>query len=509
MTLSRVASESRFSAGIAAGLAVMLAAGVLLRFYRLDGQSLWLDELWTAAVSDPRLPLEVWLRDWILTDVHPPLYFYMLREWRRVFGDGETSLRLMSAVMSVGVVATVPLVQRWTQAVRQPLVLSAWLACSVGAILYAQEARPYALLLLLTTAATLLAVAAAVRMQRNEAVLGPVCGLAGIVVVAEYSHYFGALMGAALFGALTLFAALKHRRYFWHALLPGIVAGGILLPWLLFHSPHMADKFGGNFWVTNDWSRTFPELAGLTAGSEIVFLVVAAAIAGVLVARPGLLGRPDCFVPLVAMVLMLVGAGLISVHTPVITPRNLLILVPSFYVLATTTLAEAATMADGRAVGAAQVAAMAIVALSLASAARHLATDTKDEWRQAAAEIETLPGCSETTLQVYYWPEQLYAYYLPPSYRDRLRTVSVTSDEPLARGPIAAPTGACPLVLWAGHIIGEHLVKEVAQRLGVARGDLLVMETKGHMLILDRRRFLARREPPKGQDAPTNGKRSP
>jgi uncharacterized membrane protein len=43
-----------------------------------------------------------------------------------------------------------------TGALREPFLLMTWFACSAGAILYAQEARPYALLMLLT--ALLLAV---------------------------------------------------------------------------------------------------------------------------------------------------------------------------------------------------------------------------------------------------------------------------------------------------------------------------------------------------------------
>ncbi|HZD25015.1 MAG TPA: glycosyltransferase family 39 protein [Alphaproteobacteria bacterium] len=473
----------------AALLAVMLAAGLLLRFYHLGTESLWLDELWTAATSDPSLTLGQWLNHWVLKDVHPPLYALLMREWQLAFGNSEFSLRLPSALASLALVASVPLVQRWTPVLRAPLVLAAWLACSVGAILYAREARAYALLLLSTTVATLLGVAIAARLQRGEPVRGAAWLLAGIVTIAEYSHYFGALAGAGLFGALLLFAAGQRRSAIPGLLLPGLVAVAVLLPWLVFHAAHVAGKTGGNFWITNNWKSDFGGAATFLAGSPAASLIVAAAAAAVLVTRPHLLRAPDCFVPLVSMVLILLGAVAVSLHTPVITERNLLILLPPFYVLATAVAADVASDRHGGARIGAHLAMLLVVAGNLAFAVHQVATSHKDDWRAAAAEVAALPGCGGAPLQVYFWPAEIYAYYLPSGYRGKLRPVALDPSPYIPPRRLRQPAGRCPLILWSGHMVAPALVGGIARRLGFSRQRIVVRRTQGNMLLLDRRRL--------------------
>lgn len=482
---------NRRPGAISASLAGMLVVGILLQIYRPGAQSFWLDELWTVAASNPAIPLDRWMTEWILPDVHPPLYFFLVREWRLLFGPDEFSLRLMSVLTSLVLVAAVPAVQRWTPAVREPLWLTAWLACSVGAIVYAQEARPYALLLLLTTVATLLSVGIAWRMERNEPLLWPVCLLAAVVGLAEYSHYFGAIMGTGLFGALCLFAGIRHRRHLRTVVTAGAATIGALLPWLLFHALHISNKLGGDFWITNAWRIIAADATKLAAGSPVVFLLLVAAVAAVLAARPHMLRRPDCFVPLAAICLMLLAAAAISLHTPVVTARNLLILAPSFFVLAVTAAAEIVHGTGRPQAAIARLATVSAVAASLVFAGHRTMTDQKDQWREAAARVASLPGCRDATLQVYFWPEEIYAHYLPQRLRAAIRTVSIKRDDWSPAQPVARPDGHCPLIVWSGHMVSEHLVDEVVDRIGIDRSRVLVQKTKGNMLLLDRDRLLA------------------
>jgi 4-amino-4-deoxy-L-arabinose transferase-like glycosyltransferase len=483
--------HDRLARPATAALAILLAAGLAVRFYGLGAQSFWLDELWTAVASDPALPLGRWLRYWVLPDVHPPLHLLVARAWQVVLGAGEVELRLLSAVLSAGTVGAVFLVQRWTPIVRQPLALAAWFACSVGVVFYAQDARPYALLLLMATIATLLSVAIAYRMERGEPVRRPMLALAAVVVVAEYSHYFGVLAGGGLFGALFLFAAWRHRRHLRLVTLTGAAALVALLPWLVFHVRHLDGVLGGNFWISNEWLwHTFPEAAAMAAGTPALFLLAAAAVAAALVARPRLLGEPACCIPLAAMVLMVLGALTISLHTPVITNRNLLILVPPFYVLTIFVLGELAadTRASRRAVG--TLAPVFLVATSLGFAVHQLATYQNQQWREAAAYIAGLSECRDSTLQVFFWRTELYAYYLPPPYRHNVRTVLLSADSPPAER-LAYPDDACPLILWSAHMDGEQLVQDAVDLLGMERGDVVAYRTHANLLILDRDRLAA------------------
>ena len=96
--------------------------GAALRFFQLDGQSLWLDEAisWRFASAESFSALLAEVR----TDVHPPLYFALLRGWIGFFGDSEWALRSLSALL--GTSAIPALNQRRSASTRSRL----WLAPS-------------------------------------------------------------------------------------------------------------------------------------------------------------------------------------------------------------------------------------------------------------------------------------------------------------------------------------------------------------------------------------------
>ena len=82
-------------------VAVLTLAGVALRSWHLAQESLWLDELSALAVAQ-----QSWagMKEHLaLFDVHPPLYFALLKLWGAAFGLGEVAARALSVV--VGVIA--------------------------------------------------------------------------------------------------------------------------------------------------------------------------------------------------------------------------------------------------------------------------------------------------------------------------------------------------------------------------------------------------------------------
>ena len=81
-------------------LILWLAFG--LRFYRLEAQSFWNDEGNSARLSERSLALII---EGTASDVHPPLYYVLLRGWRELVGKGEFGLRSLSALAGVLVVA--------------------------------------------------------------------------------------------------------------------------------------------------------------------------------------------------------------------------------------------------------------------------------------------------------------------------------------------------------------------------------------------------------------------
>ncbi len=129
----------------------LTVAAAMLRFYRIDAQSFWVDELWTikaAAVGGTLTARSV------LTNVQGPLHAVLVHLLSAA-GTGEGLLRGLSAVFGVATVPMVYLLGREVVDRRAGLVAAGLATVSPFFIWYSQELRNYALLLFFATAATL------------------------------------------------------------------------------------------------------------------------------------------------------------------------------------------------------------------------------------------------------------------------------------------------------------------------------------------------------------------
>ena len=166
-----------------------LATG--LRFYQIDEQSFWNDEGNSARLSERSLPLII---EGTASDIHPPLYYLLLRGWRELLGEDEFGLRAFSAFAGILTVAASFSLARLLfrkgdykrRAVYLALLASFLAAVNPALIYYSRETRMYALLALLSALSTL----ALIRWLNAErrlpwAVLYVFTASAGL-----YTHYF-------------------------------------------------------------------------------------------------------------------------------------------------------------------------------------------------------------------------------------------------------------------------------------------------------------------------------
>ncbi len=140
---------------------LLLATG--LRFYRLDAQSFWNDEGNSARLSERSISKII---EGTASDIHPPLYYLILRGWRELVGDSEFGLRSFSAFAGVLTVAvTITLGKSFRTRIntddtdkkknpyssvfiRVPILAGLLTAVSPPLIYYSQETRMYSLLAL-------------------------------------------------------------------------------------------------------------------------------------------------------------------------------------------------------------------------------------------------------------------------------------------------------------------------------------------------------------------------
>lgn len=145
-------------------LLVIFCVALLLRLYRLDAQSLWLDEggTWAEVTGRTGKGWLVLIGELFSSDASYPLYHVLLKAWVSIAGDSEWALRLPSALFGalavvVMVVAAAELWAPWTsdatpaRSLRLPapvIMVGLLVACSPYALWHAQDAKAYSLLFL-------------------------------------------------------------------------------------------------------------------------------------------------------------------------------------------------------------------------------------------------------------------------------------------------------------------------------------------------------------------------
>ena len=120
----------------------ILLLAFALRIWGLADHNIWWDEgigVWLA-----RMPVLEAI-DWTAGDVHPPLYYVVLRAWRLWAGEGEFVLRYPSVLFSLLTVPVIYQLGRRLGGIRAGLLAALCLTVSRFAVWWAQEIRMYAL----------------------------------------------------------------------------------------------------------------------------------------------------------------------------------------------------------------------------------------------------------------------------------------------------------------------------------------------------------------------------
>ncbi len=126
-------------------LAAILALGAYLRISILQERDFWFDEAFTAAAVQQSWPA---MMRTIINDVHPPLYYWLLKLWTYAAGDSPTAIRTFSTFFGIATIALAFFALRLWQARQLWPALAAALVVAINPFLinYSQEARMYSLL---------------------------------------------------------------------------------------------------------------------------------------------------------------------------------------------------------------------------------------------------------------------------------------------------------------------------------------------------------------------------
>lgn len=238
------ANEARISRLLLVALLFIIALGAALRVYELDGDSLWLDEASSIKYSkeSPAGIIEETAKD-----VHPPLYYFALHYWMKLFGDSETSTRLLSALFGILAIPVTYKVAARMFDRATGLFAAGLLALSRFHLEFSQEARMYSLLCLLS----LLSFYYFLKLLEGKKSR---LALAGYIITSAlmmYTHVYSFFILAAqnLYVLILLFASRDMFKRNWKRWLVAQIALLVLfLPWLSVQMQQFSRVQEG-FWI--------------------------------------------------------------------------------------------------------------------------------------------------------------------------------------------------------------------------------------------------------------------
>lgn len=403
-----------------------LLVGLALRLVRLDYAPLWIDEATTAMWL--AMPWGDMVRS-IVTDVHPPLYFVILKAWSTVAGNSAWALRLPSALASG---LTVPLMAAAAGALagRNAARWAAWLAAlSPFVIHHGQEARMYAFVTALAAADFLLLVRFLSGTTRSLGWLF-VATTAALVACHYYAVFF---VGGEVLALLVLHPRPRRR---WVPATVGAsvaAAGALLFAYVVArHSAGRDYELGllalpGTVWSMVSGYTLMPSSSALHASgwrAALPYMPVAAvaalSIAVTILTALRSAGRITNLVLACTLGVALVGPFVVWLVLPVaINPRYFAAAVPVLLTLMAIGAASSPPAISR------MVATAVVVVILLAGTARHLLDPGRNREDVAAAgkwldshvpadEEIVITSQEMASLARFHWPNRRFQLYPAP-----------------------------------------------------------------------------------------------
>jgi mannosyltransferase len=238
-------------------LPAILMLGLVLRVFNLTAVALWNDEAFSEFFIHYHWG-EMMRR--ISLDVHPPLYYIILRFWSYLFGSGLFALRFLSVIFGILTIYLGYLFVKEAFKNEKLAVLSAlFLAINPFQIAFAQEMRMYTLgTLLILLSSYLLAKA----LNTNKTSIWIYYGVS--VAACFYTHYY-LFFSVAAQGLYFLFYMWREKKFMIKGLLSYVLSVILFLPWI----PTLIQQIlrvETNYWIQKPnrfavsstfWSMTF------------------------------------------------------------------------------------------------------------------------------------------------------------------------------------------------------------------------------------------------------------
>lgn len=203
---------------------LIVIVGILIHGLLCFGQAIWLDEALTGTYIRMGWPE---LLAFTTTDVHPPLYYFIVKAGITLLGDHIHVVKLFSFVPFVLMLAMTATKVKKAYGEKEAFVLLVFLCTTPCIINRNAEMRMYQWAMFFVFAFAVYLFEAVNSQTRKAWICTLVFG-----VLAAYTHYY-ALVAVAILYALVFFANCKTKAVVYRVLLNAVVSVIAYLPWLV------------------------------------------------------------------------------------------------------------------------------------------------------------------------------------------------------------------------------------------------------------------------------------
>ncbi len=216
-----------------------------MRLWKIDFQSLWLDELHTMNESDPDITWEKMLFYLKCCDPHPPLHFFLSKVSFTLFGHTALTARLISAIAGTVSVWGMYLLGKEILNSKLGLIAAVLTTVNYYNLFYSQEARNYILAFLFAAFSFLFLIRLLKKMTIKNSILYALFSL-----LLLYSHYYSLFVLASQIVLILFFffytEKAEKKTYIKRFLLSGSLIGVGYAPWL----PYLQETSNiSSFWL--------------------------------------------------------------------------------------------------------------------------------------------------------------------------------------------------------------------------------------------------------------------
>ncbi len=213
---------------------VALIIFVCLAFYMITKSSVWFDEAFGAYLTRYNF---IDIARYTAMDIHPPLYYWLLKIWSMLFGNTEFALRSMSVLFGGVTIIFGYLLQNRLFDKKVARISLIFMVLSPMLVRYSQEMRMYTLVSAIALAATYLLTVA---IESHKKLYWVIYGV--LVSLGLWVHYLSVIVWIAhwLWRADNIRRIAKNKNDFmtkffskeWN--LAFFIALGLYVPWLPF-----------------------------------------------------------------------------------------------------------------------------------------------------------------------------------------------------------------------------------------------------------------------------------